>query len=335
MIKINTHLSKKTILFGTAILLPLVILTSYYLASRTSKNQAATINPEPVSTKESSPSADQNPFQNKSTKLEVNWENAKINFQKGNYPTYETTPIINDVNVDSFASILGFSGTDRKTLPDNDAIWKKGKETLLYISSENTLDYQNEKVYVGPSRFNEANLINRAKQYASNLFSHTELVPSPVTYFGDNAYEPNITNVNNSLLAQINFNQTIGGHLVIPANLKSEYFISLFITPDLTIQTFKSSPGYQSARIASGASLADFDKLKTIPANYFRKITNMPLEIESIITFSKKLYYSVSSVDIAYTIIGSKAVPVYYIDGTVYGDNIKVSDHVVYLAPLN
>lgn len=332
---INNNLLKKIGIVTSISLTLLAIAVFSFLTKKDNIPQKVIVNGVPSPSPTSTTVSTSYPLTIADQKFTIDWNSIKPSFEDGSFTSYFTTPVITDSNIEAFATRLGFTNTNKKELPDNDLIWNKGQETLLYISSNNTLDYQNQKTYTGNTSFIEASLTNKAKQYASSLFPQTPIILESIDYYRDDFYQPTVTDIENSKLAGINFNQTIDGLLLLPRNLSSEHFLTIFITPNLEVQSFRTAPGIQSKQAVSMESFASFDKLKKIPFNVFKKVTPLPIDKESLINNSKELTLTVTQIDIAYTTIGSTAVPLYHVEGTLYGNKIKIGDKVAYVAPVN
>lgn len=325
----------KTIAIIVGVILIVIILIINYVLSQTQKPVTTITVPITPEVSVSPTPTGINYFQQtaKAT-LTINWDDIKPEFKKSVYPTYDTTSILTDDNVDSIAIILGFTDQNKKVLEGNDMIWTKDQEILLYISANHTLDYQNQTKFTVSTKFNETNIINKAKQLVSTIYPQLPLTLSTIRYFKDDAYQPIVSGIENSKLVEINFDQTLETDLLIPTNLSAEHFFTVFMTPDLNITSFRNSPGYQSLKATDTVLIPDYNKLITTPTDNFRILTLFPVDKQSIIDDAKKLNLTVTKIQAAYTIIGSTARPLYYVSGTLLADGIKIGDNVVYVTPM-
>lgn len=326
------QLTKKTILVLTVVVF--IIAVFIYITVTNSNKEIQKIPVEIVSL---SPTPTSNIFTSTSSdeKLSVDWGSVKPIFENKEYPRYQTTPTLNQASVQRIGSALGFSSDSKETMEDGTTIWRQEDKILLHVPENDSLDYQNLKKYSGSGRFNQLDLINKANSFTKLLFPDLSFSISNIKFYRDNSYDPIVTDVNNSLLSEINFTQNIDGKTLIPTDLKAEYFLTLFITPDLEIQNFRNTSGLQSATISTPTSTANYDVLVKISTSNFKKLTRLPVDTEEILNSSKKLKLTVSNIDVAYTIIGKTAAPLYYIQGILFADDIKIGDDITYIAPMN
>lgn len=336
-VNMKTKLNLKYVfIIGSLILTPLLILLNLYFTAKQRQTKISPPQSISVASISGTPTPDINIFTGlPNPQLTIDWGTTSPSFVASEYLSYHTTPATNNNEAISVAQTLGFSEANKKDLGSGDFIWNKGPEILLYIATNDSLDYQNQTKYSGNTTFNETELKRRASQIANSLFPKLNLVLSSVNYLSDDTYySPNV-DIKNSKYAEINFDQTVNGTLLLPGNLSAAHFLTIYMYPNYSISNFKKAPGYLSLTPTSKKSTPNIDRLKTIPANYFRKITPLPIDREAQINYSKQIVLSVKTIDIRYTIIGSTASPLYYIEGTLYADKIKVSDSVGYVAPMD
>lgn len=319
---------RKTITYILLLVVPLVIIYwSISKANLTNKNN--NITPTTINNLQ----IDNSKFfylNNNITNL--NWEDNRTDYKETiNYFVVEETKAENEIK-----NILNYYKIDPdkyEEIESNNKIWRSTDKIILLNNEDNKIDISYELNSTTKKGFIQEQLINQARKIIDEATDIPYLELNTIEYYIDDNLESEKGKMEESKIAKVGFIQKLpnSNFKVIPKNFSSNN--SIVVTIDSLLQTrYISIHSTIKNMIPSNTQqIVTLNKEKINPS-LLHRITPFDISDEIKIENSKSTSFLVKKVEIAYTQLENRLVPVFLISGDLYIDE-KLIGTASYVTP--
>lgn len=264
---------------------------------------------------------------------EIDWSEYSNNLMESSVKSYSFEPTSFDILSSQIASALNFNESQLKVTSSGNKIWSTTDRDLMYTKDNNVIEINNYLPQTKNTGFQEDKLIQTASSELVKILPSTQFTFSNVNYFLKDNNIPVPGNVQNSKLAEVNYNQQIDGLNIIPQSLSNPSSVSIIINSDLKVRSVK-------IRYLISNSLASKDKINISPSNIkniipreIHRLTPYSLDLENQLSSISKPKFFIQKINIALLARQNKLEPVFILTGRVEFENQKI-DNTVFVAPI-